>query len=32
MREESNVDGILELWEKEGFAAAVEKFYAKENE
>lgn len=29
MREESNVEGILELWEKEGFEAAVEKFYSK---
>lgn len=31
MREESNVEGILELWEKEGFQAAVEKFYSKED-
>jgi RNA-directed DNA polymerase len=31
MREESNVEGILELWEKEGFEAAVEKFYSKQD-
>jgi retron-type reverse transcriptase len=31
MREESNVAGILELWEKEGFEAAVEKFYSKQD-
>jgi len=32
MREESNVEGILELWEAQGIEAAVEKFYSKENE